>query len=71
MKYIIIWALFNVHTQDVSPAYPEVPYKEYTANDCHKALIAKGIQKPDKDGDVRLYECIIPGRRSTMQSTEL
>jgi len=58
MKYIVIWALFNIHTQTLSKVRVEEPMEQLSAAECSQALADKGAQKPDKDGNIKLYECI-------------
>jgi len=69
MIYIIVWGLFNVNTGVIQGPYIDLPPRQYTAIECGKALMDKGVQKPDKNGNVKLYECIVPGDRPTAQFT--
>lgn len=71
MKYIILWAFLNVHTGTIEGPYTMKPYHEYTAEECSKALLSTGPQKPNKDGKVLIFECVKPGERATMQYTEI
>lgn len=70
MKYIILWAFMNIHTGAIDGPFVE-SNKEYTADQCTKALVDKGAQRPSKDGKVKIYECVHLGRRSTVQFTEM
>jgi hypothetical protein len=74
MSYVILWALLNIHNGDMDGPYPTRPYHSYTAQDCVQALLNKGIQKPDKDGKVKVYECVSEAsimNRPTIQFTDL
>lgn len=70
MKYIILWALLNIHNGDITGPYMAKPYHEWTAEQCTKILLDLGAQKPDKDGQIKIFECVAPGRRSTVQSVD-
>jgi hypothetical protein len=68
MKSIMIYVLFNVFTGATSD--PHIvrdkngnPMEFNTAQDCGKALIEQGIQRPNKAGDVVLYQCLVPPAR--------
>lgn len=58
MKYIILWALMNIHTGDLEGPFPSKPYIEYTAKECTKILTSLPIQKPDKNENIRIYQCV-------------
>jgi hypothetical protein len=70
MKYVILWALLNIHNGDLDGPYLSRPYKTYTAEECVQAVLDKGVSKP-QNGMVKVYECASEGYiRPTMEYTE-
>lgn len=71
MKVLLLIALFNIHTGQIHDVTVKNTYSANTAwHDCAQDLINQGIQIPDKNGDVKIFECITPGDKITMQGVE-
>lgn len=66
MKYIVLWALLNIHTGTIQGPYILTPRHEYTADQCAKALGEQPVQTPDKNGEIKVFECVAPTRASSM-----
>jgi hypothetical protein len=64
IKALLLIGLFNVHSGTVHDVTVLKAYTDWQA--CSKALIATGTQYPDKNGDVPIFECVVPGDRTTM-----
>jgi hypothetical protein len=68
-KWIIITAIFNIHSGALTHVTPEVndqgkvieyiadtPQESYAA--CSHKLMEEGVQKPDANGDIKLFQCL-------------
>lgn len=63
LKILLIGIIFNIHTGVTSD--PTVLDHFETAQACSQALLHQGASKPDKDGNVLLFECLVPPDRPT------
>jgi hypothetical protein len=71
MKYILLWAVMNIHTGDIlNGPNPVHPMHVYTAGECAEVLISRGVQYPDKDGDVTIFACAKETDDPKVQLTE-
>jgi hypothetical protein len=66
LKILFVMGLFNIHTQTLSNDYKVVGvYKDWQK--CALAINHTGPQKPDKEGNVKVYECVLQGDQPTGQ----
>ena len=63
MKILLLMALMNIHNGDVSELSVVQPYDTWAQ--CVKALVDTGPQKPDKNGKVKVFECVKDGEKPT------
>jgi len=71
MKILLVVALFNVLTHQIHDA-KVVPGKEFdTLTECQSVLLDVGPQKPDKNGDVKLYGCAVPKEQNKDNNDEV
>lgn len=56
MKFWLIYVLFNVATGQLSPDAIWVKTVD-TLDACNSAAVNEGVQKPDKDGNLKIYLC--------------
>ena len=68
MKVWLIYVLFNVLTSSQSPEIYVV--KTYTDwGSCAKDLNLTGPQNPDKNHNIKLYECLAADAKPTVRYT--
>lgn len=56
MKIWLIYFLFNIHTGALSSDSFWVSTHD-TPDSCYTAAVRTGPQKPDKDGNIKIYAC--------------
>jgi hypothetical protein len=67
IKALLLVGLFNIHSGAVHDVKVVAEYTGTTAwQQCAKDLMKPGPQVPDKNGDVKLYECVVPDAKTTM-----
>lgn len=64
MHVLLLVVLFNIYSGDSGKFKVEKVYPEGGWYQCGADLNNTGPQKPDKDGNVKLYECVQQGDRS-------
>lgn len=68
MNVFLIALIFNVHTGVTSD--PHILANFSTQKDCITRLMDQGARYPDKDGNVVLYECVVPPTRPSVKMVD-
>lgn len=61
MHVLMLMVLFNIHSGSLGDYKVDKIYPDGAWHQCATEMIDKGPQKPDKDGNVKLYECVLSG----------
>lgn len=67
MHVIMLMVLFNVFTGENGDYVVQKVYPEGAIKQCAKDLIGQPASKPDKNGNVKLYECLVQGTKPTVK----
>ena len=70
MKVVFAYVLFNVITGHLDHTVHIVPPTFDDLQTCFLAVNHTGPQKPDKDGNVKLYGCMTPGKDEVPQTPD-
>lgn len=65
MNVFLVALIFNIHTGVTSD--PRILAGFETPQACIKKLVDQGPRTPDKDGNVVLYDCVVPPERSSVK----
>lgn len=68
MHVVMLIVLFNVFTGEMGDYSVKKVYPPNAITECVADLTGQPASKPDKDGNVKLYECLVDGTRPSVKT---